>query len=502
MPLTAEQALVVTRRLHADVLSRRGDAQNREDYYKGKQSLKYASEKWREYHGQRYAGFADNWCAPVANTPNERLRIEGFRLDDAPEQSGDEKLLWKDWQLNDMEAQSSQGFLHGIITDRSFVKVWGTRDNEPIVTWERSDQMTIEYDPANPRDARYDLKTYVDGDTEFATLTTKDQVWKWRRPVLPMLGGKDGPASGSFFLPAGVNIGSDTYGWAPYQPDDDDTWPITNPMGVVSAVEMPNRPLLGRGPISDIKGTMAMQDAINLLWAYLFTQADFAGMPARVVMGQEPPKIPILDETGQKVGEREVPLKKLSEDRILWLTGEKARVDQWDAAKLDMFTTVIEIAVTHIAAQTSTPATRLVLGQGMVNVSADGMRAAETGQVMKVREMHLFLTPPARGIFQRFALVRGKTALSDACKLGTVGWRDPENHSEAQRVDALQKLDAIGFPFAWIAERYGLSPADVARVLDMKKKEMEDDPMAAMVANMPAAPAGGVPEAPVRPPAE
>jgi len=499
MPLTAAQALIVTRRLHAEVVQRRNAAREREAYYQGKQSLKYASEKWREYHGQRYAGFADNWCAPVANTPNERLRIDGFRLDDAPEQSSDEKSLWKDWQLNDMEAQSSQGFLHGIVTDRSFVKVWGTRDNEPIATWERSDQMTIEYDPANPRDALYDLKTYVDGEKEFATLTTKDEVWKWQRPYLPTLTGKDGPASGSFFIPAGVDLGGQgSAGWDVYQPAEDDTWPISNPMGVVSAVEMPNRPMLGRGPLSDIAGAMAMQDAINLLWAYLFTQADFAGMPARVVMGQEPPKIPILDAAGQKVGEREVSLKKLSEDRILWLTGEKANIGQWEAAKLDMFTTVIEIAVTHIAAQTSTPATRLVLGQGMVNVSADGMRAAETGQVMKVREMQLFLTPPARGIFQRFALVRNQGALAEACRLGTVGWHDAENHSEAQRVDALQKLDAIGFPFAWIAERYGLSPSDVARVLDMKAKEREEDPLLEAARLIPPAAPGGVPEAPVR----
>jgi hypothetical protein len=498
MPLTALQALAVTRRLHADVCSRRNAAREREDYYKGRQVLKYASEKWREYHGQRYAGFSDNWCAPVANTPNERLRIDGFRLDDDPEQSDDEKGLWKDWQLNDMEAQSSQGFLHGIITDRSFVKVWGTRDNEPVATWERSDQMTIEYDPANPRDALYDLKTYIDGDHEFATLTTKDQVWKWKRAYLPTLTGKDGPASGSFFIPTGVDLGRTTAGWEPYQPADDDTWPIVNPMGVVSAVEMPNRPMLGANPLSDIAGTMAMQDAINLLWAYLFTQADFAGMPARVVMGQEPPKIPVLDENGQKIGERDVPLKKLSEDRILWLTGEKANIGQWEAARLDMFTTVIEIAVTHIAAQTSTPATRLVLGQGMVNVSADGMRAAETGQVMKVREMQLFLTPPARGIFQRFALVRNKAALAESCRLGTVGWKDPENHSEAQRVDALQKLDAIGFPFPWIAERFGLSPADVARVLEMKKQEREEDPLLEAARLIPPATPGGVPEAPVR----
>lgn len=497
MPMTAAEALVITRKLHAEVCNRRRAAQEAEDYYRGKQSLKYASAKWREFHGGRYVGFADNWCAPVANTPNERLRIDGFRLDEDPEMSDAEKSLWRDWQLNDMEAQSSQGWLSGIIMNRSYVKVWGTKDNEPVATWERSDQAIVAYDAANPGEALYDLKTYVDGETEYATLVTTDEVWKWERPHLPMLtGGKNGPRSGAFFLPPSVEAYLEHDGWKPRNDPADSNWPTPNPMGVVSMVEMPNRPMLGGEPLSDIAGTMAMQDAINLLWAYLFSQADFAGMPARVVMGQEPPKIPILDANGVQTGEQLVDLKKLAEDRILWLTGEKATIGQWESAKLDMFTGVIETAVTHVAAQTRTPPHYLVLGAGMVNVNADGMRAAETGLVNKVGEMQLFLTPPSRGIFQRFALVRGEKALAEECRLGTVGWKDAENHSEAQRVDALQKLDAIGFPFAWIAERYGLSPSDVQRVLEMRKQEREDDPLLEMARQIQPAPAGGNPGTP------
>lgn len=488
MTMTADQALAITKKLHAEVLSRRSNVAAYEEYYRGEQGLKYASAKWREFHGRRYDGFADNWCAPVANTPNERLRIEGFRLDDDPGLSDDERDLWRDWQLNDMESQSSQGFLSGIISGRSYVKVWGTEDNEPIATWERADQMTVAYDPARRYMALYDLKTYVDGDTEFATMSSADEIWKWRRPF------KGVNVSGSGLVStAGTPITSGGEPWSPYQPVEDDTWPIDNPLGMPTAVEMANRPMLGAEPLSDIRGTMAMQDAINLLWAYLFTAADFASMPARVVLGQEPPKLPILDATGQQIGERPVDLRKLAEDRILWLTGENTKIGQWDAAKLDVFTGVIETAVTHIAAQTRTPPHYLVLGKGMVNVSADGMRAAETGQVMKVREMQTFLTPAARGIFQRFALVRGRDKLAEQCRMGTVGWKDAENHSEAQRVDALQKLDAIGFPFAWVAEKYGLSAGEVARVLEMRKTERDEDPILELGRLQPPSPAAGPP---------
>jgi hypothetical protein len=482
--LTAVQALEQTQTLYEQIAGRRTAVGLAEEYYRGKQRLRFASEKWREYHADRYQQFCDNWCAPVANTPNERLRIDGFRLDDDPTRSDAEKSLWRDWQANDMEAQSSQGFLSSIIAGRSYVMVWGTPDGEPVATWERADQVIIGYDPERPGRAVAMLKTWHDGTTEFATFFTVDQVFKWQRPYLDRKvnsGPLPAPAVGFFRTQTGIIVpATDATGWEPRQPADDDTWPLPNPLGVIPGVEMPNRPILGGDPMSEINSTMAMQDAINLLWAYLFTAADFASMPARVVMGQEPPKIPILDAAGTVVGQQPVDMKKLAQDRVLWLTGENTKIGQWDAAKLDVFTSTIEVAVTHVAAQTRTPPHYLVLGKGLVNVNAEGMKTAETGLVMKVKEMQLFLTPPARGIFQRFALVRDEKALADKARFGVVQWKDAENHSEAQLVDALVKLQTIGFPFPWLAEKYGLAQTELSRVMAMRETEQANDPIGAL----------------------
>lgn len=490
MALTAQVALQQTQALYEQISGRRAAVGLAEDYYRGKQRLRFASDKWREFHAERYQEFCDNWCGPVANSPNERLRVDGFRLDEDPASSDAEKTLWRDWQANDMEAQSSQGWLASIIAGRSYVMVWGDTDGEPVATWERADQVVIGYDVEQPGRQSAALKTWHDGSTEFATLYTADQVWKWERPWLDRKGA-DGPmphrAVPFFETPGGLVIpASDAAGWKPRQAKGDSAWPLPNPLGVVPIVEMPNRPMLGGEPMSEITGTMAMQDAINLLWAYLFTAADFASMPARVVMGQEPPKIPILDDTGQVVGHQQVDLKKLAQDRILWLTGENAKVGQWDAAKLDVFTGVIETAVTHVAAQTRTPPHYLVLGKGLVNVNAEGMKTAETGLVKKVGEMQLFLSPPVRGVFQRFALVRDDKRLADLARFGVVKWKDAENHSEAQMADALVKLKDIGFPFPWLAERYGLSQPELDRVMKMRETEAEQDPLTAMVQRGPA----------------
>lgn len=504
MALTAQQALSTVERLYGVLNKRRPAVALTDDYYRGKQPLRFASDKWREYHANRYTKFSDNWCAPVADSPNERLRVDGFRLDDDPKQSDQEKTLWNDWLMNDMEAQASQGFLASIISKRSFVLVWGDDDGNPVATWESPDQVVVDCDPERPGRRLSALKTWCDDDTEYATLYTPDEVWKFERPhtrlMQVQLAALPTTAEPFFLTEAGLMVPTaDKTGWVKRQPNEDAAWPIKNPLGVVPIVEFPNRPMLKGQPLSDIEGTMAMQDAINLLWAYLFVAADFASMPARVVMGQEPPKIPILDDTGQKVGERAVDLKKIAEDRILWLTGDQSKIGQWDAAKLDVFTGVIDTGVSHIAAQTRTPPHYMLLGNGMVNVNADGMRAAETGLVMKVNEEQTFFTPPVREVFRLFALVRDDKQAAERCRLGAVQWKNAENRSYAQTVDALLKLQTIGFPFEWLAEQYGLGPTELQRVIAMKKAQDEADPLAALARAGAGVPAGQLPPGPPDP---
>src|SRR5690606_32088514 len=138
-------------------------------------------------------------------------------------------------------------------------------------------------------------------------------------------------------------------GWTPRGGVDAPTeeWMIPNPLGVVPVVELANRPTLKGDPISEIQGVMPMQDAINLLWAYLFLAADYASMPARVLLGADPPKIPILDKDGKVIGSRPVEMKDLAETRLFNVTGEDAKIDSWAPARLDVFTDTIEVAVGH-----------------------------------------------------------------------------------------------------------------------------------------------------------
>lgn len=473
MALTAADALKWTNLLYERLNLRRPEIDTFEQYFKGRRGrLAYGTKEWADLHQKRFTNFSDNWCGVVGSAPGERTSIDGFRLgDDNDPMSGDERELWRDWELNEMPMQASQGFLQSTIAKRSYVMVWGNADDEPLVTWEHPAQVIVAYDPET-RAPRYALKAWIDDDYEYGTLYTPDQVWKWRRNQVAgeVINGQT--KSGLFvvgkeFAPYG--------GWEPRDTEvtGDDTWPIENPMGIVPIVEFPNRPVLGNEPLSDISGAIAMQDAVNLLWAYLFVAADYASMPARVVMGQEPPKLPILDENGQKVGEQPVDQEALKKGRLLWLTGQNAKIAQWDPARLDPFTSVINVAVKHIASQTRTPIHYIVGDLG--NVNGETLTATETPLAMKVRESHKFYTPAVRGVFRRIALVRGDLDMAEACRTGRVQWANPETRSEAQLADAALKDRSVGFPLQWVAEkRYGLKQDEIDRLMTMVEQERSD----------------------------
>lgn len=463
------EALRLVLKLHKRLADRQPEVDRFEAYFRGDHPLAYASNAWSREHADRYQGFSDNWCGVVGKAAAERTRVSGIRLaeDVRAPLDNDERTLWRDWDANELTLKSAQGFLTSSIARRSAALVWGDDADEPVVTWEHPAQVIVDYDPATGR-PRYALKAWADDELHFATLYTADEVWKFQRRSAHA-GMVGGVTTSGLWVPNGFAAGG-TGGWEQRRNTGDDTWPIVNPLGELPLREFEHKPQLRGEPLSRIDGTIAMQDAINLLWAYLFVAADFASMPARVVMGQEPPKLPLLDENGQKVGEKPVDIGELARGRMLWLTGQNAKIGSWDAAKLDVFTDVVKVAVQHIMSQTATPA--YYLNGELGNTNGETLKATETPLVMDVRDDHEFYSSPMRGLFRLMALVRGNTRVADACRTAKIGWRNPEIQNDAQLADAALKDKQVGFPLEWIAqERYGMSQMDVDRMLEMVARD-------------------------------
>lgn len=465
--MDAAEALRLVMRIYARLNGRRSVIDTREDYYVGKQPLSFATAEWKKANAERYIGFSDNWSAPVVNAEAERIRYTGMKIldeDGKPSDAG--KVLHEHWLLNEMDMQSSQGFVTTLTTGRSFVIVWGDKiTDEPIVTWEHPSNVEIEYDWANPLIRKAALKTWVDETKEYATLYTPDWIFKYERSKTPHTSERDSQALQS------RTGAADDGGWIQRETPGE-AWPLRNPMGVVPVVEVPNRPTLKGDPVSEIQGVIPMQDAINLLWAYLFLAADYASMEARVILNASPPMIPILDDAGKVIGQKPVDMKELREKRLFYAQGENASIDSWPAAKLDVFTDTIDVAVGHIASQTRTPPTYLVTKTGMSNVNGEGLKASEIGLNKKVMEFESFAGPAIREVNRLIALAKGDTALAREVRLGTVTWMNPEIRSEAQLADMLVKKKSIGYPLEYLMELDGVEALDIPRILEMRKAEL------------------------------
>lgn len=480
-PQTAE-ALATVSRLARDLQWRQPDIRKFDDYYRGSQGkLAFASSEFADHFKSRYQRFADNWCSVVADAPVERLEVVGFRTGDAESANLDEDL-WRVWRENDADFFSDQAFLDAVIGKRAFMLVWGNPDDEetPRITWEHPAQAIVDYDPETHR-RRAALKCWVDDTMEYATLYTPTHVWKWQRSRF------QGPKTESGLLVVGAESG-----WKPREVGDE-PWPLPNPMGVVPMTELPNRPRLIGEPLSDIAGVVAMQDAINLFWAYLFSAADFASFPARVITGAERPKMPVLNAEGQIIGTRDIPLEKFRADRILWLEDPAAKIDEWAATSLTGYTDVIEVGVSHTAAQSRTPPHYLM--SKIVNANAETLKTAETGLVKRTEEKTESYGRGIREGAAMVALAQGNEAKARAMRAGKTLWRDVETRSEGQAVDAAQKLRAMGYPLEYISQRIGIEPDEIGQIMEMRRREAELDPLGAIARDMDmASPQGSVEE--------
>lgn len=453
--------------MEAELMRRRPDIDKFDAYYRGAHPLAYASDQFRKYHGARYKGFSDNWVQVVADSPVERLTVRGIMPAGATEADAE---TWRVWQANGLDADSQLGFLGAVNSARSFALVWGDPDDPgtPEVTFEDASTCIVAYVPGSRRKRVAALKRWEDGDDVFAILYLPDSVWKFKRGWI----GKGDKSSQERQIDDAVRRVWDLV------EDTGHPNPMPNPMGVVPMVELPNRPMLAADPISDVAGVTAMQDAINLLWAQLFTASDYASFPQRIVLGAEVPQIPILDESGEVVGRRPVDIEKFAVDRVAWFSGKDAKIDEWSAANLEAYSNIVEVAVGHIAAQTRTPQHYLV-GR-MANLSGDALIAAETGLVKRVEEKQLWFGLALRELAALIALAQDDQARATAIRGGRVVWADAESRSHSQLADALLKLRSIGFPFKWIALRYGLTPTEVAEMVAMREEEAEMDPIGAI----------------------
>ena len=446
----ADPYLIEARDMSQKLYERSSTIKTYNDYYENNPPMPWLSSRASKNYSELLRESRTNWAGLVIDVVNDRLMVEGFR-------SGDEDLddrLWNElWQPNNLDMYSTMMSLDALIFGVSYSLSWPD-DSLPggvSVTGESPMEMIHEFESGSRKKVIKALKSWYDEQAE---------VW---RGLLFL-------EEGVFRLFAKGNGGTDGGGMPPQSwelVNDGEPNPIPNPSadGTVPVVPFLNRPRLSGLGMSEIGDALTILDRINTLNAQMLLVGELAAFRIRWATGLE---IPVDAETGNPVEPFNVAMDKL------WVSEDPdTKFGQFEATSLSGYMEAIDQAVQQMASMTRTPPF-LLMGK-LTNLSAEALKATESGLVAKVQNrMRVYGEAWEDTMRVALGMQPGSPDLGELDRIETV-WRDPENVSEAQRVDALLKMSTLGVPNEVLWEKWGATPQEVTAWKEMQMNQVFED---------------------------
>ena len=213
-----------------------------------------------------------------------------------------------------------------------------------------------------------------------------------------------------------------------------------NPAGAVSLIEMQPQPRTAwPGPRSELAPAIPFQDRIHTTIFNRLVATDYGAFRQVWATGVKLARQVATSDDGTETT-TVVQRHSTWGPTGCWPTRTQRAGSALPRVRADRLPGSVEQDVLHLAAITQTPP-HYLLGK-MTNLSADAIKAAETGLVQVSRRApHIGETWEA---VMRLAL-RGRQR--GRAEVGAeVVWRDIETRSEAQLVDALVKMATLGVP--------------------------------------------------------
>lgn len=417
-----------------------------DNYYSGVQPLAFASDKFREAFGGRFRAFSSNFMALVVDGTRERMEVTGFTL---PSQRATKKA-WRIWQDNDMDASSQIAHTEALIKGVAYTLVDPQRFASPRITVEDPLDAITESDPRDRRIRRAGLKRWVDDEQRLVVyLYFPDVIWKLRSQAKWERGG--------------------AATLEPY-PQEDESFPTPNPLGLVPLVPLINRPRLHGSGQSEIDSVMSNQDAVNKYRADALVAAEFAAFRQRWAIGLDIPKDP---ETGQPIE----PFKA-AVDR-LWVVPppdpedpnpSTASFGEFSATDLSPYQRMIESEVGAISSISRLPYHYLLGQPQAVPPSGESLKSSEAGLISKVKTQLIHFGEGWEETIRLALIAVGDSSGAD--RTSQTEWRDPETRNEGVRTDATVKAYTSGI----IDRNEARAALGYQPVEDVETPEVPDSP--------------------------
>jgi len=427
-------------RLFNQLSDRRANIDLMTTYYEGQHPLPWLAPQARDEFRRILRMTRSNYCGLVVDAQVERLQIEGFRLTNGESSLDDQNSdkpdaeMWRIWQDNDMDSDSDSMLLESAICGVSYLHTApNPMDSSTPLMWaEHPSQAIVDYMPGmGRRMVAAGLKTWTDDWTGqlCATLQLPGYIFKYT---------------------AKMNTAGGVDKWIPREVVGEQ-WGGPNLAGEVTLVEVPNKPRLLLGGVSELSDVTDIQDRINKTLADRLITQDYGAFPQRWMKGW-----PTEDEAGVAV-----PLINIGRNRFVSTDATEAAFGQWDAAPLDPYSAAKREDVKDIASRTRTPA-QYLLGE-MSNVNGETLKASEAGLISKIRSR---MRGYEQGVEASMRIVRKLAGLPDVGARGmeTI-WRNPEFRTQGELTDSIVKLLSEGvIDIRQAREDAGYSATQIARM--------------------------------------
>lgn len=448
-------------RLYKQLNDRKPHLQLMDRYYSGDHPVACLTEKAREAFLRLLRQSRANYMGLVVDATVERIQVDGFRM--GAEETGD-KEAWRIWQANGLDARFDMLLLEAVVGGIAYMCVApNPKDSKtPLITIEHGTQAIVEYVPGSDRERAAGLKCWLDDWHQLlmATVYLPDGIYKFQAKQ---------PPRGTITEPD----------WKPRKVDGEE-WPAPNPLGVVSLFEFANHPRMLEGGVSELSDVTDIQDRINKTLIDRMMAQEFSAFRQRWVTGYDVP----LDDKDQPIE----PFKA-AVDRLWVAEDAEVKFGEFGATDITPYLKGVESDVQAVAARTRTPAQYLLAG--MINISGDALKAAESGLVSKIKQR---LRPMGETLEDVMRLALTAAGHAPDPSMETI-WHNPEYRTEGELVDALVKMATLGVPHEALWERWGATQQEIARW-----KSMQDDSLTRLsvidLLNESRAPDTGIPGAP------
>jgi hypothetical protein len=443
---TNAEALDIVRTMSDALDQRNAESMFLDRYYYGLHPMPWVHEKASDAYRKLLKQAVTNFPLMIVDSVADRLTVEGFRLG---EQDADD-MVWTDlWQRNNLDVYAPIVHTQALSTSVSYGSVWPSADgSRAIIRAESCYECYHDSEPGDPMNVRRALKKWADKIGK-----------KWH---------------GRLHL----NTGEVFYLEAPYVDGQvsPDKWTVVNIVNNPFGEEVGIKPFLNRPQMdgtgrSELSDVLPVFDRINTLTADLLMASELAAFKIRWATGID---VPRDATTGEPVEPFEVAM-----DRLWVSENPEAKFGSFDGSPLQPYAEAIDQAIQQVAAITRTPPF-LLLGK-LTNLSAEALKATESGLVKKTQNRALSFGETWESLMRLGLTAVGDPRAEQAVDMETI-WRDVENVSEAQRVDALAKLYNIGLPRKAVWERYGATPQEIARWEQMHAADMIERMAAAVSA--------------------